>query len=351
MLLGTDEIELKSYQIPENEVRSNGCFITLDVKRAVHEDLCDDALRHLKQDLAEHLYENSANIPASTENDIAGNFVAIAIPDCIPSRLGLLTRFVSLAFLHDDANSAGTSSLKANKSLNDRFTGGLAEALPTFDATQQASLRHVNPPTNRNRRRRIVENVIYPIINELLTQDHSMGLEVLDAWRKHYNNLTLKVPSGTSSATNLADHLRNCVQIFPSASWSITLRYALGLHLDETELSLLVPVLDSAVRCIVLTTDYWSWPKDAQNVDNNKRLANAVAVSMAERCCSATEALEVVKVAATAAESEFVKCKKAVIQIVGEGQSEVVMFLEALEQFVAGSSLWCSTCPRLRVRR
>lgn len=352
MLLGTDQIDkLNSYQIPENEVRSNGCFTILHVERAVHEDLCDDALRHLKQDLAEHLYENSNDIPASTENDIAGNFVAVAIPGCIPSRLDLLTRFVSLAFLHDDAKAAGTASLKDNKTLNERFTGGLSEALPTLDATHQAPLHHVNPPTNRNRRRRPVENVIRPVINNLLTQDHSMGLEVLDAWRKHYNNLSLKAPSGTPSATNLGDHLRNCPQTFPSASWSITLRYALGLHLNETELSLLTPVLDSAVRCIVLTADYWSWPKDAQNADNNKRLSNAVAVSMAERCCSATGALEAVKIAAIDAEMEFAKCKKDVIQFVGEGQSEVVMFLEALEQFVAGSSLWCSTCPRLSARR
>ncbi|KAM0717599.1 hypothetical protein Q7P37_007451 [Cladosporium fusiforme] len=342
--------ELNCYEVPRRELKANGCFTILSVKRTAHEDLCDSAVRNLKRDLAMHLYENGTDVPPTTENHITGNWVALAIPNCIPSRLGVLTRFVSLMFLYDDAYAALASAQNTNKALNKQFTSGLEEALPTLDGTHQTPPCHVKPTSRSSRRRKDIESIIHPIVKELLSKDQSMGLEVLESWRSQYNSHTSAPSAGTVNATVLDDHIHNCLQTFPADSWSTTLRYALGLHLDQAELTLLAPVLESVAQITILTRDYWAWPKNAQNPDNNKRLTNSVAVSMAERHCSAAEALEAVKSAALAAESEFVKRKNAVVRVVGQGESEVVVFLEALEQFAAGSSLWCSTCPRLRTR-
>lgn len=351
MYLGADPIQDQtSYEVPKKELKATGCFTTLNVKRTVHENLCDDALKHLKQKLATHIYENGTDIPPTTETPLTGNWVALAIPDCIPSRLDILTRFVSLIFLWDDAHAAAVPTRKDNEALNNRFTRGLEEALPTLDETPQAPPRHVNTSTQKNRRRRTsVEKILHPLVTDLLAQDQAMGLEVLESWRKHYNNLPNKSSPNPFPSPTLTSYLHTSLHSFPSAPWSLTLRYALGIHLtDETDL--IAPALESAFHSIILTKDYWSWPLTSRHTDNTKRLANAVAVSMAEHDCSEDEALGMVRSAALEAEGEFLRRKEVVLAGLEEGGSEVVMFLEGLEAFVAGWSFWCSTCPRLRGR-
>ena len=85
--------------------------------------------------------------------------------------------------------------------------------------------------------------------------------------------------------------------------------------------------------------------------DNAKRLKNAVAVSMVERQCSEAQAVLVVKNAAIAAERRFLDRKRDLVEAMREQHSEVVMFLDAVEHFAAGNSLWCSSCPLYHRRR
>lgn len=340
----------KSYSVPKQELRATKCFTTLNVKRAVNEPACDSALEKLRYDLARHLSKSNVKVPVSTENKISGNWVALAMPDTVPSRLNLMTRIASLMTMYSDADSVLLPKNDTCDTFNQLFARDLAQALPSSDDNHQPSERRCNVPIRQTARSNISNVLIKTVLYDLLSSDHSKGLEVLKAWRRYHYNSAI----GTSvieTPTTLDEYLNDSTYAFPGKPWMATLRYALGLHLQDIELRAVEPAVEAAMQSVALTRDYWAWSQDSCSVNNNNRLKNAVAISMVEKQCSEPEAMAVVKNAAIAAESEFVECKRDVLEAVGKDHSEVVIFLDAVEHFAAGNSLWCSSCPLYDRRR
>lgn len=333
-----------SYSVPKQELKRTRCFTTLHVKRTVHESICDHSLERLQTDLARHLRKSGIIIPVSMENKASGNWVALAMPDAIPSRLGLITRVASLLALYSDVDSALAPQDATSSTFNEQFTRDLAEALPiTLEPKQPAVRRHVTP-AHRKTSNAISKDIIKPVLYDLISTDRSKGIEVLKSWRNHYRK-TATAPPASETTTSVEECLHACTRTFPSKPWMVTLRFALGLHLEETELEAIEPAVEAAMQSVALTRDYWAWPQDSCSADNHKRLRNAVAISMVENQCSEVQAMVVVKNAAIAAESKFLERKLDLLETMGKEHSEVVMFLDTVEHFAAGNSLWCSSCP------
>jgi hypothetical protein len=333
-----------SYSVPKQELNLTRCFTTLDIKRTVHESVCDHSLRRLRHDLARHICNNSVKVPLSTENKTSGNWVALVMSDAVPSRLGLMTRLASLMALYSHVDNLLVSPNSTSSTYKGYFTQDLAEALPTTLDQQQSSDLHNGMSAHQTTWHAISDNIIRPILEDLISTDCSKGVEVLKSWRNYYHVSATALPiSGTT--TSLEDHLYLYVHTFPNKAWMVTLRYILGLHFQETELEAMEPAIEPAMQSVALTRDYWTWPKDSYSTDNNKRVHNAVAVSMVENQCSEAQAMAIVKKAAIAAESKFLARKLEVLEAIGKEHSEVTMFLDAMEHFATGNSLWCSTCP------
>ena len=196
----------------------------------------------------------------------------------------------------------------------------------------------------------IFEDLIKPVLCDLLSIDRVMGLEVLRAWRDHYHNSST-TSRAVESSVGLHDYNHNSALVFSGNLWMATLRYALGIHLRDTELEAIEPAITAAMQSVALTRDYWAWPRDSCSTSNVNRMNNAVAISMVERQCSEAQAMAVVKNAAIAAESKFLRCKRELLDAMEEDHSEVVMLLDAVEHFAAGNSLWCSSRPLYHGRR
>lgn len=338
-----------SYSVPKQEVRGARCFTTLKIKRTIYESICDSALRGLRGELAHHLYENNASVPMSTENYTSGNWVALAMPETIPSRLSLMTRIASLMTWQSDPDNIFALSRPASNTFN-QLAQDLAEALPGLANQKQTFARHNDNLAKNKTRSAIVNNLVKPVLGGLVTTDRSQGLEVLDAWRDYQRGLA--TDSATTCITEcIGDEPQTCIRVFPGKAWMTTLRYALGLHLKKSELEALEPAIEAAMQSVALTRDYWSWPQDSRSAVNNKRVTNAVAITMAERDCSEEMAMAAVKNAAMTAENRFLQRKLELLEVYGKGHSEAVMFLDAVEHFAAGNSLWCSTCPLYHGRR
>jgi hypothetical protein len=341
----------RSYSVPKLELRLTRCFTTLDVKRAVDEPACDSALEKLRYDLARQLSKSNVKVPISTENKISGNWVALAMPDAIPSRLGSMTRIASLVTM---CSEAGNGSLLMNATcdnLTQPFTRDLAEALPALLDNHQPSGRRGNASAHQMMYNAIFQDQIKPVLYDLISTDRSKGLEVLGAWYNHYHNSSTTTVPAIGGPLDLEDHMHKATHSFPEIPWMSTLRYALGLHLESAELEVIEPAVAAAMQSVALTQDYWAWPHDSVSTNNVKRLKNAVAISMVERQCSETQAMANVKNAAIIAEGKFLEHKRDLLEVVGQQHSEIVMFLDAVEHFAAGNSLWCSSCPLYHGRR
>jgi hypothetical protein len=340
----------KSYSVPKLELRLTRCFTTLHVKRAVNEAACDNALEKLRYDLARRLSKSNVKVPVSTENKISGNWIALTMPDAIPSRLGLMTRVASLVVMYDETDDGlALKSVVACDTLTQSFTRDLAEALPATLDRHQNFERHCNASARRTNA--IFQDYIKPVLYDLTSTDRSKGLEVLNAWYDHHHESSTTALSAAEAPSSLDGYMHDCSRVLPGNPWLSTLRYALGLHLEPAELNAIQPAVAAAMHSVALTRDYWAWPQDSISTNNVKRLNNAVAISMVERQCSEAQAMAVVKNAAIAAESKFLKHKRELLEAMGKQHSEVVMFLDAVEHFAAGNSLWCSSCPLYHGRR
>lgn len=254
------------------------------------------------------------------------------MPDAIPFRLGLLTYAANMVMLHADITS-GSTSLHTEQDLNKQFISGLEAALPADESTQQSNFS--------SRLNSAINNLFEPFAAALLSSDHANGTEVMHAWRTHYLKLS-KLPSAEDTPT-LEFYITRRTLTLGTQAWLTTLRYALGISLTHTELASLHPALEAAQRSITLTTDYRAWSSQRESVSNNSRAHNAVVVAMAENCSTELAAMEHVKALAIEAEGEFTRCK---IYLKAEKGGEVQLYLDAVERFVAGNSLWCARCPR-----
>jgi len=343
----------KSYSVPKQELRSAKCFTALHVKRAVNEPACDHALEKLRYDLARQLNNNNFKIkvPVSTENKISGNWIALVMPDALPSRLGLMTRIASLVAMYDGADYQMALKDTTSGTFTKSFTRDLAEALPATLNHQQPSDRHYTASAQKTMYSSILEDQIKPIVDDLLSTDRARGLEVLNAWYSHYLKSSTTTIPAVESPFSREDTVHDPPRVFPGNPWMSTLRYALGLHLEDAELEAIEPAVAAAMQSVALTRDYWAWPQDSCSTNNVKRLKNAVAIAMVEKQCSESQAMAAVKNAAIAAEGRFVERKRDLVEAMGKEHSEVVMFLDAVEHFAAGISLWCSSCPLYHRRR
>lgn len=341
----------KSYSVPKQELRATSCFTTLNVKRAVNEPACDNALEKLRYDLARKFSKTNVRVPVSTENKISGNWIALAMPDAIPCRLGLMTRIASLVAIYSESDDGLALKNASCDNFTLPFASDLAEALPATLDHHQPSERRLNGSAHQTKYRAIFEDQIKPILNDLLSADCSMGLKVLTAWYHHCHETSATTTLNLESPLGFEGPVHNSLRAFPGNSWMSTLRYALGLHLEDAELEVIEPAVAAAMQSVALTRDYWAWPRDSCSADNVKRLKNAVAISMVERQCSEAQAMVVVKNAAIAAERRFLDRKRDLLEAMGKQHSEVVMFLDAVEHFAAGNSLWCSSCPLYHRRR
>jgi hypothetical protein len=340
----------KSYSVPKQELKSTRCFTTLDVKRAMSEIACDSALDKLRYDLARQLIKVGFKVPVSTENKFSGNWVALVMPDAIASRLGLMTRIASLMTMNSEADHGSAVKHSTRDTLSQSFTKDLSETLPVTLDCRQSSERRYSASVHQTIYGTIFEDLIKPVLYDLLSTDRDKGLELLHAWRDHNHKYSTAF-SVIGSSTSLNDYIHNSAHIFPGNPWMSTLHYALGLHLEDIKLEAVEPAITAAMQSVTLTRDYWAWPRDSCSTNNVKRINNAVAVSMVERQCSEAQAMVAVKNAAIAAESKFLGCKRDLLEAMGEDHSEVVMFLDAVEHFAAGNSLWCSSCPLYHGRR
>jgi hypothetical protein len=341
----------KSYSVPKLELRFTRCFTTLDVKRAVNEPACDNALEKIRYDLARQLSKSNVKVPVSTENKFSGNWVALAMPDAIPSRLGLMTRIASLVTMCSEAGNGSLLKDAFCDNLTQPFTRDLAEALPAPLDNHHPSERRSNAPVHQTMYNAILQDQIKPVLYDLISTDRSKGLEVLSAWYNQYHTSSTTPSPAIESPFSLEDSTCDSPRVFSGNPWMPTLRYALGLHLEDPELEVIEPAVAAAMQSVALTRDYWAWPQDSISINNVKRLNNAVAISMVERQCSETQAMAIVKNAAITAEGKFLERKRDLLKVVGQQHSEVVMFLDAVEHFAAGNSLWCSSCPLYHGRR
>ena len=150
-----------------------------------------------------------------------------------------------------------------------------------------------------------MRRLLAPWTKTLLNTDRKLGLEVLQAWSKHFRTRS-SMPT-MEEIGSFEDYIRFRTAMFGSEAWRAMLRFALGLCLKREEVEAASPAVKAAMRSVVLTTDYWCWEKVSRDQQGRAREMNAVAFVMAEQECTDAKAKVRVKCLEIEAEKNFVR--------------------------------------------
>ena len=354
-------LQSRSIPIADEEIRQDGCFSSLPVRKSTSGERCDEALQLLLKDWAVCMRDGREKTTSGIENPISGNWIALVVPDCLPERLGLLTYITNIVFLHDDAAEA-TSAEEAHESLNSEFIAGLAEKLSRrnslIEDAVDSSAPAVQLPSGRpvmGRSRNFstivspMQRLLEPWVKKLLACDRDLGLEVLEAWRKYYNEVDTKE---AEDLDGLAEYIPYRIMDFGSGPWLVMVRFGMGLHLTEQELESVERIVEAALKSAALTNDYWSWPKEKAGLDATKsRLMNGVSFAIKDHGFREAQARDHIKSLAIDAEQEYLRLTEKYVIANTDAKTDVHKYLLAVGFFAAGKSLWSSTCPRYNKHR
>ncbi|PHH61984.1 hypothetical protein CDD81_7675 [Ophiocordyceps australis] len=152
-----------SEPVDDEDVRDNGCFTILPVRRNIH-DKTANAIAHTVVDSWNKVVADSvAKGFCGTENTASGTFSSLLFPEASLDRAECISRLAQVFFLFDD-KSEGLPQEIAHEKL-DTHVAAILDDAGVKDATTAT------------------EKMLVPTIRGLLNVDRHRGIALLKAWR------------------------------------------------------------------------------------------------------------------------------------------------------------------------
>lgn len=133
----------------------------------------------------------------------------------------------------------------------------------------------------------------------------------------------------------------------PSGYYAM-LEFSLGIVVTDDEYELMAGPIKHVERCMLLTNDYWSWPREREQARTQEagKVFNTVWFLMKQEPCSEEEAKLKVAQMVREEEDRWVQAKGDFYQKFPRVRSDLVKFLENLHTALAGNDYWSAQCYR-----
>ncbi|KAI7369167.1 hypothetical protein KC354_g2138 [Hortaea werneckii] len=323
---------MKTYALPVDSgtIKRSGTLSRFPT--AVHSDhaVCIPAAHSIRSDFASQV---DMDIDAKTIGDYPElgpvHVVAFTIPDCLPDRLALMTRFTDFTIMNDDYYDA------VDMQKVTAFNAGLQRSLegPEDPANDGTSV-----PTETKRFQA-------SILVEMMTVDRNLAMDVMTTYSNGLQIATCPPSHVSSLEEYLPIRLINCgLDVFQEMSC-----FGMGLKLKQAEKCKLSEIVNTALYTAALINDCHSWPKELNhhlNTPDSEPPFNAVCIVMRQYECSDTEAIERVQ-------EKYVELQERHLLLVRELERDEGVISEAHRKYImaaqyaaSGSEFWSIFAPR-----
>ncbi|GKT94804.1 geranylgeranyl pyrophosphate synthetase [Colletotrichum tofieldiae] len=183
-------------------------------------------------------------------------------------------------------------------------------------------------------------------ILECVKVDRVGALRMLEAYRKKW--LAIMETYNTEEIDNLDDYFFSRANNGGMGAYYAMLEFSLGIVVTDEEYNMMATPIKHVERCMLLTNDYWSWPREREQAKTQEagKVFNTVWFLMKQEQCSEEEAkLKVADMVATE-EAKWVDAKQRIYQEHPNLRPDLVKFLENLHTALAGNDYWSSQCYR-----
>ncbi|KZL76602.1 geranylgeranyl pyrophosphate synthetase [Colletotrichum incanum] len=325
------EEELYPYSIPVDRetVVKSGALTTLPVRIHKHDDLADAGAICLTGDWG-RIMKDGQDKKSNGSPCIVGNWGSFIWPESIPDRMGLLCYLLDVGCFHDDACEEMSIAAAHAEHLD------LDAAMDVED----------NRSLSNDSRSAKTKELVSMAILECVKVDRVGALRMLEAYRKKW--LAIMETYNTEEIDNLDDYFFSRANNGGMGAYYAMLEFSLGIVVTDEEYEMMATPIKHVERCMLLTNDYWSWPREREQAKTQEagKVFNTVWFLMKQEQCSEEEAKLKVADMVAAEEAKWVDAKQRIYKEHPNLRPDLMKFLENLHTALAGNDYWSSQCYR-----
>ncbi|KAG6353554.1 hypothetical protein INS49_005516 [Diaporthe citri] len=261
------------------------------------------------------------------------SFISVAVPDCIPERLEVISYANEFAFLHDDVTdhvSHDTGEVENNEMMT-----------AFLEAANNGTIDTSTLDTRREGKKRIQSQLFL----EMLAIDPKCAKTTMKSWARF-----VEVGSSRQHETRfveLAKYIPYRIMDVGEMFWFGLVTFGLGLHIPDHELDLCRELMSHAWIAVGLQNDIWSWPKerDAAKMNEKDHVVNAIWVLMQEHQTDVDGAMQICRKLIVDHVAKYLD----VIEATKNDESislDLRRYLDAMLYSISGNVVWSLECPR-----
>ncbi|KAF1979080.1 geranylgeranyl pyrophosphate synthetase [Bimuria novae-zelandiae CBS 107.79] len=323
--------ELYPYSIPvdREKVVASGALTSLPVRIHRYDHLSDAGALCLTKDWRDTM-KDGQDRKSNGSPCVVGNWGSFIWPESEPERLGLLCYLLDAGCFHDDAcEEMGIDD--AHQEHLDMEAAMDVEDVRTFSSDSR-SLK--------------TKQLISAAVLECIKVDREGALRMLEAYRKKW--LRIMETYNTEEINNVPEYFLARANNGGMGAYYAMLEFALGIVVTDEEYELMAEPIAHVERCMLLTNDYWSWPRERKQAEFQEagKVFNIVWFLMKTEGCTEKEAMSKVHAMVHAEEQDWVESKTRFYNQNPNVRPDLVKFLENLHTALAGNDYWSSQCYR-----
>ncbi|MCJ1426601.1 hypothetical protein MMC29_004504 [Sticta canariensis] len=256
------------------------------------------------------------------------SFMRVALPECIPERLEVVSYACEYAFLYDDVLETLTDDAPSiiGKDLLDVFGKDVLS-------------------NRQNARTQGAKRIQLQILAEMMAIDAERAVTTMKAWAT-YIQLASSQSRSVAFAT-IEEYLPCRITDFGELFLFGLLTFGMALTIPTEEMALCHELMQPAFAAITLTNDLFSWEKEyeAAQKAGESQVVNAVWVLMREYSTDETRAREICRDKIKENVADYLRIvddTKRNLSI----SSDLAKYLDALQYLHSGNVIWSMHCPR-----
>ncbi|KAI6383223.1 hypothetical protein MCOR25_000144 [Pyricularia grisea] len=267
---------------------------------------------------------------SSGSPSVVGNWASFIWPESDPERLGLLTYLLDVGCFHDDACEEMT------------MVSAHEEHLDLAGAMDMEDKRILSEDSRSLRTKQLVSKAVL----ECIKIDREGAMRMLEAYRKKW--LRIMETYNTDEIHGIDEYFLARANNGGMGAYYAMLEFSLGIVVTEDDYSIMAEPITHVERCMLLTNDYWSWPRERDQAEHQEsgKVFNTVWFLMKNEQRTETEAMERVRELIHAEERAWTASKERLYTQYPKLRPDMVKFLESLQTALAGNDYWSSQCYR-----
>ncbi|KAK1974967.1 geranylgeranyl pyrophosphate synthetase [Colletotrichum cereale] len=329
------EAELYPYSIPidRNEVARSGAITSLPVRIHRYNHLADGGALCVADDWRRTM-QDGQRTRSNGSPSVVGNWGSFIWPECRPERLGLLCYLLDAGCFHDDACEEISISAAQQKHLE------FAEAM-------EVQARETQCRFDGHSRSVRIKNLISNAVLECIKVDRAGAMRMVEAYSRKW--LRVMETYNTDEIDNVDDYFTARANNGGMGAYYAMVEFSLGITITDGEYDAMSEAIQHVERCMLLTNDYWSWPREREQAKHQEagKVFNIVYFLMRNnRLWSEGDAVAEVRKMVHEEEQKWVDAKTKLYQQFSNLGRDAITFLESLHTALAGNDYWSSQCYR-----